>query len=175
MPKKTIIGIVEKSPGDPRRVGTVDLQDWFQQCWITVQKYRHAPDTEIWVVSATHLKGCKPATQYYEEVFKSFDLEIHTKPVGYETIGQLREYASIASQKRANLTLVVTETHVKRVEWMCKREGISASFVVAKGTPNPREKWTDPILTIAYPIMDKLGLLVPFLKWTVKRRQNGKL
>jgi hypothetical protein len=181
-PTKYICVLVEKSPGDPRRKGDVMLQDWAQQVVEAARFYEsfiseNRKNLEFWVVSATHLAGLKPATEYYLELARKLGLPLKAMPLGYETIGQLREADNLAqSRQNARLVLISTATHARRVRWICKRENIFFNrLIVAHGIPNPQERLTDPIMDIAYPVLDSVGLLNRFLTKVIERRKNGKL
>ncbi len=169
-----ILGIVEKSPGAWGRWGKVKNHDWYIQVR-AARRFRFEDTVYPWCISAMQLKGLEPAVCYYQEAATKCGFHLTIKQEGYETVGQLLAYQRLAQETEADLTLIVTRRHMRRVKWICKWKSIQADFFEVDGIPCFVERFTDPILAIAYPIMHKMRCLEKFLEWTIERRKAGKL
>ena len=174
--KTIILGLVEKSPWGKGRIGQMIEQDWYAQC-IEADKYKDVSNVQVWIVSCFCFNGCDYSTTYYRDAcLRDFGLKIQERLVGFETVSQLLEFQRIAKEEKAFLKLIVTQTHIGRVKWICAWKQIEVEeFIVVSGIPRPSESITDPRMERLYPVLQKIGLINPFLFLVRCRRRLGIL
>jgi len=174
--KKTILGIVTKSPWPKGRRGSREKQDWYQTCIDAVCWKKVVQNAQIVVPCATQPTDGQREVEYYVQAVKELGGEIEAIDEGYETVAQIKIFGRLARERKSDLILFTTFTHYPRIAWICWWNKIPVKkLVVAWGIPRPREACTDLVLIFLYPMLDVLGLMDWFITKVINRRLEGKL
>ncbi len=183
-----IIIPVTKGPHPKGRFGPKEKQDWYRSLAkaVTIARKRKSG---ILIISAMKIIGEEGEADTYRAALLEMGLE-ETADFSVmlgdcsdgkfiiireccETIGQMEEIALLARNFGFMPVFVSTLLHYLRVRWLAW--GIrSEHYCSFKGRPRPREAITDLILTMAFPILDLLGLREWFQGCITKHRAGGK-
>lgn len=155
------------------RYGPDHLQDWYGEC---VKACRlMTSEGKIFISTAFECNGQSEA-EVYENTLKEMGIKENQMEIccqGVETTEQLEAIYMVAAREKEVPVIISTFLHFPRVWWLTR--GKKVEHRVAFGIPRPWEAVTDLGLTIAYPLIDVLGLKNKFLAYTKTRRKKGKI
>ncbi|MDO8584873.1 MAG: hypothetical protein Q7R85_01990 [bacterium] len=163
-----------KGPCAKGRVGPRTWQDWYRSMVLAKRlqpRYGQAP---VLILSNLQVAGERHEEDIY--VAAAEELGISNLVVvreAYETMGQLDYALDVARRERLMLVVISTWLHFPRVWWLCRERGVKHH--IAWGIPRPSLAVADLILTIAFPILDILGLRGWFRRRLESRRVKGNL
>ncbi len=174
--RRTYIALIPKSPWRKGRIGPAARQDWVSACDDAAKLAKQMPDAKIIVADAYVERGERPDLELYQAALEEAGVpknQQHLTSEGMETIGHIEALNRIARAEDVDLLIVSTFLHYPRVRWICRGQG--HQHRAAWGIPRPKEALTDLVLTILFPLLDRLGLRQQFLKRVTKRRESGEL
>ncbi len=168
------------------RIGLRTSQDWYRGLVMAKVMFNTSmlrrEDARICVVSENLFDGI-PEIVAYVDALHELGLADETAylkiPRGRETIGHMRAVLDLC-QKGDAVTFIASPLHFFRVLWIAfwwkfTYQDVRAACVVAWGIPRPFEALTDAVLTVAFPVLDILGLREWFVLRTIGRRKEGVL
>ncbi len=171
---KTLIFLPTQGPHLPRS-GPADQFDWHVQCRLAASLQRNTEDSVIYVPSAFHQTGSPSELDYYGAELRSLGVPesaLILASHGLDTVEQCELATALATETGAQLIAVTCHVQRHRIRYLLRHTTVQ--HIIARGTPSRWLHFTHLVLTLAFPVLDLLGLRPWWKARLHHRRLAGK-
>jgi hypothetical protein len=171
---KAIIFLPTQGPHLPRG-GPAEQFDWRVQCRLAAERWRGNAECVVYVPSAFRESGSRAELEYYSGQLLAEGVPpegMILDPRGLETVEQCELALALSEKERARLVAVTCRAQSRRVRYLLR--GHDVEHITAEGTANPWLRFTNILLGVAFPIVDRLGLRGWWKRRVGRRRILGK-
>lgn len=153
-------------------------QNWYRIDKRVAQWSKRHPDAKVLVLTSFKLAS-EPESESIIHARAMIELGVKEEQIQFEdnvldTIDQVERLREIMSYKKSEVLVVICDAlQYLRVKWLCR--DMKFKYEIVWGLPNLQEMFTDPILAVIFPIIDKLGFGKRFSDWSRSRRLKGKV